>query len=437
MLKLYNTMSKKVETFQSIYEKKVSMYVCGPTVYGDIHIGNARPIIVFDMLRKYFNHLDYEVQYVSNITDVDDKIIDKAKELNVDEVSLTNQYTAAFIEMSESLGSELPNQMPKATHYIEAMIKYIESLIQLEFAYQTNNGVYFRVSKLKTYGQLSKQNIDELSEGVRIQLSSEKEDPKDFTLWKTTSDGLNFSSPFGQGRPGWHTECAVMNHEIFGEKIDIHGGGSDLIFPHHENEIAQSMAHDHHALANVWMHVGRLDFNFEKMSKSLGNIIFVKDLIQNYQPQAFRLFMVAHHYRQPIQYQESLMDQFSQEYERILRTIKKVSLKLALENKKDHKLDEQYIEQFEIAMNDDLNTPNVLTIIYEMIKAMNKINDLTQLSSLLTTVLYILKTLGIELNSHVEQAIIDTYKDWEQARFNKNYEEADRFRQKLIEQGWL
>jgi cysteinyl-tRNA synthetase len=437
MLKLYNTMSKKVETFQSIYEKKVSMYVCGPTVYGDIHIGNARPIIVFDMLRRYFNHLHYDVKYVSNITDVDDKIIDKAKELKVDEAYLTQKYTDAFIEMSESLGSKLPNQMPKATDYIDAMINYIENLIQKGFAYQTDNGVYFRVTKLNSYGQLSKQNIDELSEGVRIKLSSEKEDPKDFTLWKTTSEGVNFNSPWGQGRPGWHTECAAMNHEIFGEKIDIHGGGSDLIFPHHENEIAQSMAHDHHTLANVWMHVGRLDFNFEKMSKSLGNIIFVKDLIEKYYPQAFRLLMVAHHYRQPIQYQESLMEQFSQEYDRIVRTIKKAALKLALENESEEKLDKQYIEKFEIAMNDDLNTPNVITIVYEIVKIMNKSQDITQISSLLATVLYILKILGIELNIHVEQAIKDTYKDWEQARLNKNYEKADEYRQKLIDQGWL
>jgi cysteinyl-tRNA synthetase len=437
MLKLYNSMTKSTETFQSIHQKKVSMYVCGPTVYGDIHIGNARPVIVFDMLKRYLEHLDYEVHYVSNITDVDDKIIDKAKELNIDEKTLTTLYTKAFIEMSASLGSQLPNEMPKATHYIEQMITYIKKLIEKGYAYQTNQGVYFRVSKLKTYGQLSKQNIEELSEGVRIELSQEKEDPKDFTLWKQTDDGLNFESPFGKGRPGWHTECAVMNHEIFGEKIDIHGGGSDLIFPHHENEIAQSMAHDHHPLANFWMHVGRLDFNSEKMSKSLGNIIFVKDLIKTYNPQAFRLLMVSHHYRQPIQYQQSLMEQFSQEYERILRTMKKTALKLSLEKKALREIDYQYITRFEEAMNDDLNTPNVMTIIYELIKSMNKETDLDRLASLLFTTHYIFKILGIYLIIDVDQTTIETYQLWEQARTNKNYDEADRLRKILIEQGWL
>jgi cysteinyl-tRNA synthetase len=306
------------------------MYICGPTVYGDIHLGNARPIIFFDVLKRYLRFIGYDVLLVSNITDVDDKIIEKAKATHVSEKALTDEYTKRFIDMTLALGSILPDEMPKATAFVPHMIRYIKDLIDGNHAYVKPNGVYFRVKNVSDYGSLSKQNIEELSQGVRVTLEEEKEDPRDFTIWKTTDDGMNFDSPWAKGRPGWHTVCAVMNHEIFGAEIDIHGGGADLKFPHHENEIAQTVVHDHHHLAKYWMHVARLDLNEEKMSKSLGNIVLVKDLIEVVDPLAFRLLMINHHYRQPIHYSDDLMTQFEKEYDKIKMTLKKSFLTLSL-----------------------------------------------------------------------------------------------------------
>lgn len=437
MLKIYNSLSSKIEDFIPIRDNFVTMYVCGPTVYGDIHLGNARPVIFFDVVKRYLKYRGYEVQLVSNITDVDDKIIEKAKELKLKEKQLTDLYTKNFIDMTIALGSTLPDAMPKATQYIPQMISYIKDLINEGFAYAVSSGVYFRVTKVEDYGILSKQNMDELSSGVRVTLEDEKENPRDFSIWKTTNDGLVFDSPWGKGRPGWHTECAVMNHEIFGSEIDIHGGGADLKFPHHENEIAQTVVHDHHHLARTWMHVARLDVNNIKMSKSIGNISLVKDLITEYNPLAFRLLMVGHHYRQPINYSDDLMVQFSKEYDKIERALKKAFLTMSLDEIEVHLSVSDFIEQSKMHMDDDFNIPNVMTVVYEIVKMINKEKDTQVMASLYQTAKEILTVLGIMPHFSMNQSTLDLYRQWEQARSNKDFLRADQLRLELTEQGWM
>ncbi len=437
MLKIYNSLTDQIEAFVPVHKNRVSIYVCGPTVYGDIHIGNARPIIFFDVVKNYLKACDYDVELVSNVTDVDDKIIDKAFEMNVKESELSKRYEEAFVNMTIMLGSNVPDQMPKATEYVVSMVEYIQELIDLGYAYQTDTGVYFRVSKVKDYGILSNQKADELNQGVRVQLDEDKEDPRDFSLWKRTTIGLNFDSPWGNGRPGWHTECAVMNREIFHGEIDIHGGGSDLKFPHHENEIAQTEAHDHHHLARYWMHVGRLDMSGEKMSKSLGNIVLVKDLLHVYDPLAFRLLIISHHYRQPIGYSEELMIQFSREYDKIKRTLKKAYLSLSLEGVNSKMVDDQTMKSFMKIMDNDFNTPNVMTLVYDQLKQINKTIDPKEISMYYNTVKRILEILGIMPRFELQDDVLAMYREWEIARSEKNFRLADQLRSKLTEQGWL
>lgn len=437
MITLYNSLTQTIEPFEPIQPKRVSMYVCGPTVYGDIHLGNARPVIFFDVVKRYFSYLGYDVLYVSNITDVDDKIIDKAKEEGISEQELAKRYTKNFIDMNHALNSDLPDMMPRATEYIKPMISYIQDLIDQGYAYQRPSGVYFRVNKVSDYGTLSKQNIDELNQGVRISLEDDKEDPRDFSLWKTTEDGLRYPSPWGVGRPGWHTECAVMNHEIFGNEIDIHGGGTDLKFPHHENEIAQTCAHDHHHIARFWMHVGRLDVNQTKMSKSLGNITWVKDLIEAYDPLAFRFLMVGHHYRMPINYSDDLMAQFSKEYDKIKRSLKKAFLTISLHKAFTIDVDQTYIDTFKKWMNDDMNIPNVITLVYDILKAINKEKDADHIAVLYQTIKTILDVLGIMPRYELTDDTLSLYRAWEQARSEKDYARADVLRGELSERGWM
>ncbi len=437
MIKIYNSLTQSIEPFETVKPKRVNMYVCGPTVYGDIHLGNARPVIFFDVVKRYLSYIGYDVLFVSNITDVDDRIIDKAKEEGIDEKVLTKRYTQKFIDMTHEVGSSLPDMMPKATEYITQMIEYIEDLIEEGYAYVRPSGVYFRVGKVKDYGILSKQNVDELNQGVRISLEEDKEDPRDFSLWKTTNEGLRYPSPWKDGRPGWHTECAVMNHEIFDGEIDIHGGGTDLKFPHHENEIAQSCAHDHHHIARFWMHVGRLDVNDTKMSKSLGNITWVKDLIQVYDPLAFRFLIVGHHYRMPINYSEDLMVQFSKEYDKIKRSLKKAFLTVSIEKAFTIETDHQYMDTFFMWMNDDFNIPNVITLIYDLLKAMNKEKEVDRLAVLYHTTQTILTILGLMPRYELTDDTLSLYKAWEQARNNKDYARADQLREQLSERGWM
>jgi len=434
-LQIYNTLTKSLETFEPIHQGSVSMYVCGPTVYGDIHIGNARPVIFFDVVKRVLEEIGYHVNYVSNITDVDDKIIEKAKSEGISEAQLTTQYIEAFQTMVKALGSDLPDMMPKATEYISQMIHYITTLIDMGYAYETEQGVYFRVNRINAYGELSKQKREALEQAVRIDLDQEKEHPNDFSIWKKTTDGLNYHSPWGEGRPGWHTECAVMNHEIFEGMIDIHGGGSDLMFPHHENERAQALAHDQHGLATYWMHNARLDIENQKMSKSLGNVIYVKDL-SDLQKQAFRLLILAHHYRQPIQYSSQLLEQYEKNYQTLLKKLRMTKLELTASNEMHKTRDASYQSRIIDALLQDFHTAQVVTIIFEMQKTLNKTQDTKEKAALLNTFEWLLPIIGLNLDLNISDDV-KTYLSWQEARNSQNYREADIYRNQLMEKGYI
>jgi len=433
MLKIYNTESRKLEKFEPINKEEVKMYVCGPTVYSDIHIGNARPVIFFDTLKLYLNYLGYNVNYVSNITDIDDKIIEEAKKKNITEKELTNKYTKRFIEATKHVGSNLPDLMPKATDYVDSMIKYINDLKEKDFAYETESGVYFKSTKLETYGSISNQDKDALEESVRIDNKGDKLDFRDFSIWKKTTDGLHFDSPFGKGRPGWHTECAVMNYDIFQSKIDIHGGGSDLIFPHHENENIQCLAHSGHELSKYWMHVGRVDFKNAKMSKSLGNTILVKDLLN---PISYRMLILAHHYRRPINFTDELLDEYIDVYNKMVNSLKRANLKMGISFEKDV-YDEEILNNFEKEMNNDLNTSNVISLILGEITKINKSSDIISITKKYNSIMVILKVLGIKPEIKLTKEVINKYENWQTARENKDYNLADELRSELMNEGWI
>ncbi|MGL4373392.1 MAG: cysteine--tRNA ligase, partial [Turicibacter sp.] len=287
-MQIYNTYTREKEEFKPIEENTVRMYVCGPTVYNYIHIGNARPILFFDLVHRYFKYLGYDVKYVSNVTDVDDKIINRAIEEEVTEAQIAQKYLNYFIECNQLLNALPVTAMPKVTESMDSIITFISELVERGFAYAVDGDVYFRIDKVREYGKLSGKVIDELEVGARIAQDNKKENPLDFVLWKKTNKGITWTSPWGEGRPGWHTECVVMINDEFHDKIDIHGGGADLQFPHHENEIAQALCMYDHNIANYWMHVGRLGINNEKMSKSIGNVINVKEMLEQMDPNAFR-----------------------------------------------------------------------------------------------------------------------------------------------------
>ena len=308
-MKLYNTLTKQKEEFVPVHEGKVGMYVCGPTVYNYIHIGNARPMIVFDTVRRYFEYKGYDVNYVSNFTDVDDKIIKKANEEGVPASEISERFIAECKKDMEGLNIEPATHNPKATEEIDGMIAMISTLIEKGYAYEKNGTVYFRTRKFKNYGQLSKKNLDDMRAGIRIAVSDEKEDAMDFVLWKPKKEGEPaWVSPWGEGRPGWHIECSEMSKKYIGDTIDIHAGGEDLVFPHHENEIAQSEACNDEKFANYWMHNAFLNIDNKKMSKSLGNFFTVRDISREYDLEVLRFFMLSAHYRNPVNFSHDLME---------------------------------------------------------------------------------------------------------------------------------
>ena len=437
-LKIYNSLTNKLEDFTSIEDKKVNMYVCGPTVYNYIHIGNARPVIFFDTLKRYLEFLGYEVSYASNITDVDDKIINKAIEENKTEKEIAERYADVYFKNVKDLGAKKPDYTPHATDYIDKMIDFISELKEKGYTYEVDGDVYFRVSKIDDYGVLSNQIAEFLDAGVRKAVDTKKEDPRDFVLWKKTTKGIKWDSPFGEGRPGWHTECVVMSHDIFHHMLDIHGGGMDLKFPHHENEIAQSEALYQNHLAKYWMHVGRLDMNGEKMSKSLGNVVRVVDLSHE-DLMILRLLIVSAPYRSNINYNDDLLNQFKNEYLKITRAFKAASLKLDLENVNTKSLDEESINLFKEYMDNDLNTPNVLTLVDNLVKSINQItrgNDIENLAVKVNTLKLILQILGIELKyQHLSDEDRELYNKWTMLKKEKNFDEADKIRQTLSERG--
>ncbi|SES19737.1 cysteinyl-tRNA synthetase [Gracilibacillus ureilyticus] len=446
-ISIYNTITRRKEVFQPIEPGKVKMYVCGPTVYNYIHIGNARPAIVFDTVRRYFEYKGYSVDYVLNFTDVDDKLIKAAKELGEEVPSVANRFIQSYKEDVGALGVKEAVHHPRVTETMDDIIAFIETLIQKGHAYESGGDVYFRTRSFEGYGKLSHQSVDELRSGARIQVGEKKEDPLDFTLWKKTKDGeIAWESPWGEGRPGWHIECSAMAKRYLGDTIDIHAGGQDLTFPHHENEIAQSEAANGKAFANYWMHNGYINIDNEKMSKSLGNFVLAHDLIQKHDPKVLRFFMLSVHYRNPINFSDSLLESAQNSFDRIenvmtnLKHRKSTSLDLTEDNQEWLDKINKIKEAFEQEMDDDFNTANAIAVIFELVKEANNYlkrkqthTEVIQMFENTFTVL--LQVLGIflEEDTLLDEEIEQLIEQRINARKNKDFALADQIRDDLKE----
>lgn len=444
-MKLYNSMSMQIEDFRPIHEGEVRMYVCGPTVYNYPHIGNARPIVVFDTLKRTLRALGYKVKMVSNYTDVDDKIIKVAKEWGVSEKEVTEKFIKAYNEDRLGLHAMMPDAAPKVTETMEQIIAFIDLLVKKGHAYQVDGDVYFRVGDIAGYGNLSHQKIDDLVVGARIDENDKKENPLDFTLWKQTEEGIRWESPWSLGRPGWHTECVVMINDVFQEPlIDIHGGGMDLKFPHHENEIAQSQAAYGTSIANYWVHNGMININGDKMSKSLGNVLWAKDMIKEYGGNVLRWMMLSAHYRAPLNISEETLAGSRKEYERVANSMKQAYVKLALAKRPvgEAKNDALY-QTFLDAMADDLNTPNAFAAVFQTCKQLNQALrqrevDLDAISALVRTMEAMLEVLGILVECvELNEADCALYQAWRSAVQAKDFAAADEHRARLMEKGIL
>lgn len=451
-MKIYNTLTRKKEEFKPIEENKVRMYVCGPTVYNFIHIGNARPMIVFDTVRRYFEYKGYDVNYVSNFTDVDDKIIKKAIEEGVDSKVISERYIKEAQTDMAGMNVKEATHHPKATEEIDGMIEMIETLIEKGHAYETNGTVYFRTRSFEEYGKLSKKNIDDLEAGHRaIKVTGEegKEDALDFVLWKPKKEGEPaWLSPWGEGRPGWHIECSVMSKKYLGEQIDIHAGGEDLIFPHHENEIAQSEACNGKEFSHYWMHNGFLNINNVKMSKSLGNFFTVREIAEKYDLQVLRFFMLSAHYRSPLNFSAELMAASKNGLERILTAVDRLKNLKGEERTADAAETEAVTQlqaltaKFEKAMEDDFNTADAISAIFEMVKlsnvklseesALEVINEFIAVIEKLCDVLGIITEKKADLLDSDIEALIN---ERQAARKARDFARADAIRNELFEKG--
>ncbi len=441
-IRLYNSLSNKKEDFKSIIENEVMMYVCGPTVWNYVHIGNARPVVVFDVLRRFFEYAGYKVKFVSNLTDVDDKIINQAIKEGKTEKEITEKYSKAFFEVVNSLNAKKPDITPRVTETMDKIIEFIDDLVKKGFAYEIDGDVYFRVSKIKDYGALGNFNTEDLLSGARIEENDKKENPLDFTLWKTTDTGIKWDSPWGKGRPGWHTECVVMIRDNFGvDTIDIHGGGNDLKFPHHENEMAQSKAMSSTCLANYWVHNGMINIDNQKMSKSLGNIRLAKDMIDEYGGNVIRMNLLSTYYRSPVNFSLESLESSAKEVEKLLTSLNKANIKLQLNDYKDNKYDKELVNKYLEHLADDLNIANALSVVFETIKKLNvylRSNDLENISLLYNTLLEENKILGIKYEPiTLTKEDKDIYKEWEMYKKEKNFTKADMLREKLIDKGIL
>ncbi len=441
-MKLYNTYTNKIEELKPIKENTVTIYYCGPTVYNYIHIGNARPIVFFDTLKKYLEHKGYKVIMASNFTDINEKILKQSEIEGISEMEVAEKYINAYMNDVRFLNADDSFLKPRVTETIPEIIDFIKGLIDVGAAYKSGGDVYYRVSSLKNYGQLSNRKTDELIQGARVEVREEKESGLDFALWKEFPQGINYSSPWSVGRPGWHTECCVMIHKLFGGMIDIHGGGADLIFPHHENEIAQNESLYHNRIANIWVHNGRLNFGQEKMSKSLGNVIWTKDL--KCDPRAFRLLLLKASYRNVVSYTDELQDQASVEFDKINTAFHKLFLYLDVNDLFDDAINTEesnnFMKKFDDANDEDMNTPNGVTVINDIVKEVNlelrgKKNPerLVSLYNALKEMLYV-----YGLDSKLERMNEENrklYNDWNLARQNKDFEKADELRKQLIDSG--
>ena len=434
-MKIYNSLTNKIEDFKPIKENEVTMYVCGPTVYNYVHIGNMRPVITFDMVYKYFKYLGYKVNYASNFTDINPKIITMAKELGITEREVANKFIEAYLNDLKNYNCSDIDERPTVIDHLDDIFNFITKLIEKDYAYVKDGDVYFRVSKIKDYGILSNQNISELEAGSRVDIDNKKEDPLDFALWRKTDEGEQFDSPWGKGIPGWHTECVVMINSIFGKKIDIHGGGVDLKFPHHENEIAQSMALNENHLANYWMHNGHINVDGEKMSKSLGNFILAKDFLKMHNANLIKIALFKTHYRLPLNFTDELFNEANNIDNKIYNALKSAKLLLVL-NDAHLIINSVKDQKFEEYMNDDFNTPNVITYLLELLKELNiEIRQKGENVLLLyNKILMITNILGLVYDlPDITKEDVENYNKWQEYRKEKDFEKADIYRNKLIE----
>ncbi len=448
-MKIYNTMTRQKQEFVPIKEGEVSMYSCGPTVYDYFHIGNARPFIIFDTMRRYLEYLGYKVTFVQNFTDIDDKMINRANKEGITVKELGERFIAEYFKDAEALGIKKATIHPKATENIEAIIDVVKNLEEKGYAYNVDGNVYFRTKKFDDYGKLSHQPLEELESGARIDVTDDKEDPMDFALWKAQKPGEPaWESPWGMGRPGWHIECSAMVNKFLGASIDIHSGGKDLIFPHHENEIAQSECANGCSFANYWMHNGYININNQKMSKSLGNFFTIRDITEKYKPEVVRFFMLSAHYRSPVNFSDELMQQAQSAMERVYTCIDNLKFLLGAAGERDLNESEKELaeallkakKRFCDAMDDDLNTADAISAIFDIVSVANK--NLSQsgnnakkvVEDTLSMIHELGDVLGLfeEKEEHsVDSEIEALIEKRNEARKNKDWAEADRIRDEL------
>jgi cysteinyl-tRNA synthetase len=437
-VKLFNSLTEKKEVFKSIKENEVTMYVCGPTVYNHLHIGNCRPIIVFDILVRFLQKIGYKVNYISNITDVDDRIIASALSEGKSEEEFTNFYIDAYLELRRNLNVLVPTHLPRVKDYIPEIIDFIDVLVKKDYAYVVDGEVFFDQSKIPTYGELSKIRIEDNIAGSRVEINDKKRNHFDFLLWKDTKEGIKWHSNWCEGRPGWHTECVVMINTInSGFPIDIHGGGFDLKFPHHENELAQARAYSNVHLANYWMHNGFINLNSEKMSKSLGNVVLGKDIIKQYSINSIKLALLETYYRSPFNFTEEIIQAAQTEDLKIQKLFKQISIDLFLNDAKIIKTDSNLLDEALKMLADDLNTPNVVTLIFEVIKKINielKNKNYPVVGNDFANLTEILDVLGLKYDIlELSEEDCRLLKNWNQSRLDKDYVNADIYRKQLVE----
>lgn len=448
-MKLYNTMTREKQEFIPITEGEVKMYSCGPTVYDYFHIGNARPFIIFDTLRRYLEYLGYKVTFVQNFTDIDDKMINRANKEGITVKELGERFIEEYFKDAQALGIRRADIHPKATENIDAIIDVVKKLEDKGFAYNVGGNVYFRTKKFKDYGKLSHQPLDELEAGARIDVTDDKEDPMDFALWKAQKPGEPaWESPWGPGRPGWHIECSAMVNKFLGTTIDIHSGGKDLIFPHHENEIAQSECANGCTFANYWMHNGYINIDNRKMSKSLGNFFTIRDITAKYKPEVIRFFMLSAHYRSPVNFSDELMQQAQSAMERVYNCIDNLEFLLKNSEKRENNAAETEMlsavenakKRFSDAMDDDLNTADAISAIFDIVSAANKglsqesSNSETAVSATLNAIHELGDVLGLfmkKASENIDAEIEALIEKRNEARKNKDWAEADRIRDEL------
>ena len=441
-MKIFNTLSGEKEQFEPIEKNNIRMYVCGMTVYDDTHIGHARTFLSFDLIVRYLRFIDYKVHYIRNITDVDDKIISRANELGIDPEELTERYINSMDNDFESLGMIKPDAEPRATENISSIISLIEILIEKGHAYEGESDVYFSTESFSSYGKLSRRNLDDMLAGARIDIDLDKKNPTDFVLWKKNTEGLKWDSPWGPGRPGWHIECSAMSMDALGETFDIHGGGSDLKFPHHENEIAQSECVTGKEFAKLWMHTGSLRIDKEKMSKSLNNFITIKDALHDHSSEVLRFFLISSHYRSPLNYSDEGLKEAKNSLDRLYNSLEGLQ---CLDKNFDKS---EYSEKFHDAMQDDFNTPSAISILFDLVRQINtfkKKNETEKANLLASELVQLSGILGILQNSfedyftsgasltnaEIENFIVKR----NQARANKDFALSDKIRDELLEKG--